>query len=243
MAVAVSGLLKNKFMPSISVIMSVYNGEKYLKESIESVLMQDFGDFEFIIINDGSTDKSLDIIKSFNDSRIRIFSRKNRGLIYSLNEGIENASGYYIARMDADDVCLPNRFSYQLKAFETGVGMVGSWAIKINNHGNKLGIMDYPPISNSSIKKFFIKHNPFIHSSVMIKKSVLKEVGLYDCNFKYAEDYELWSRVLHKFKAINISEPLIKYRITDNGVTKKHNLFMRYQGLRVRFLGLIRLFF
>lgn len=230
-------------MPTISVIMSVYNGEKYLSEAISSVLSQDFSDFEFIIIDDGSTDKSLEVIKSFDDSRIKIVSRKNRGLIKSLNEGIALARGYYIARMDADDVCLPNRFSVQLKAFsDSNIALVGSWATKIDDTGKEIGVMNYPPREYKEIKKFFIKHNPFIHSTVMIKKFIFKEVGLYKDEFKHAEDYELWSRVLKKFKAINITEPLIKYRLSNNGVTKKHNLFMRYQGVRVRILGLIRLF-
>lgn len=229
-------------MPLISVILPVYNGEKHLKEAIESVLAQDFKDFEFIIINDGSTDKSLDIIKIFNDQRIKIISRDNKGLIYSLNEGIKTSSGDYIARMDCDDICFPNRFSTQIKSFEMGVDMVGSWAIKINENGDSLGLMSYPPVTNTAIKKFFIKHNPFIHPSVMIKKSVLMEVGLYNHNFKHIEDYELYSRILKKFKAINIDQPLIKYRVSSTGITKKYNLFIRLQGLRVRLLGFFRLY-
>lgn len=230
-------------MPTISVIMSVYNGEKYLREAIISVLSQDFSDFEFIIIDDGSTDKSLEIIKSFNDSRMKIISRENKGLIFSLNEAISLATGKYIARMDADDICFSNRFSGQLKAFENSkVALVGSWATKINDNGEEIGLMSYPPLEYRKIKSFFIKHNPFIHSSVMIKKEVFDKVGVYDNKFKHAEDYELWSRVLSKFEAVNIGQPLIKYRITSDGITKEHNLFMRYQGLRVRILGFIRLF-
>jgi len=230
-------------MPTISVIMSVYNGEKYLSEAINSVLSQDFSDFEFIIIDDGSIDKSLEIIKSFNDSRIRVISRENKGLIISLNEAISLAIGKYIARMDADDICLSSRFSSQIKAFEDfKVVLVGSWATKINNNGEEIGLMSYPPLEYRKIKSFFIKHNPFIHSSVMIRKEVFDKVGVYNNKFKHAEDYELWSRVLSKFEAVNIGQPLIKYRITSNGITKEHNLFMRYQGLRVRILGFIRLF-
>jgi len=230
-------------MPTISVIMSVYNGEKYLSEAISSVLSQDFSDFEFIIIDDGSTDKSLEIIKSFNDNRVKVISRENRGLIESLNEAIFLSAGKYIARMDADDICLSNRFSAQLKAFDDSeIAFVGSWATKINESGEELGLMSYPPLEYKKIKSFFIKHNPFIHSSVMIRKAVFDTVGIYDSKYKHAEDYELWSRVLRRFKAINISEPLIKYRINNSGVTKKYNLFMRYQGLKVRLLGLIRLF-
>lgn len=230
-------------MPVISVIMSVYNGEKYLREAINSVLSQDFSDFEFIIIDDGSTDKSLEIIRSFSDKRIRIITRENRGLIFSLNEAISLAQGKYLVRMDADDICLPNRFSIQLKAFDDSkIALVGSWATKINNSGEEIGLMSYPPLEYKKIKRFFIKHNPFIHSSVIIKKEVFDKVGVYNSKFKHAEDYELWSRILSKFEAINISQPLIKYRISGDSITKQHNLFMRYQGLRVRMLGFIRLF-
>lgn len=230
-------------MPIISVIMSVYNGEKYLSEAINSVLSQDFSDFEFIIIDDGSTDKSLEVIKSFSDNRIKVIFRENRGLIASLNEAISLSTGQYIARMDADDICLSNRFFKQLEAFSNSeVGLVGSWANKINENGEEVGMMAYPPLDYQKIKSFFIKHNPFIHSSVMIKKEVFDSVGVYNPKYKHAEDYELWSRVLRKFKALNIPEPLIKYRINNNGVTRKYNLFMRYQGLKVRILGLIRLY-
>ncbi len=145
--------------------------------------------------------------------------------------------------MDADDVCLPNRFSYQLKAFsDVSVALVGSWATKINEAGEEIGAMSYPPTEYQQIKSFFIKHNPFIHSSIMIKKEVFDTVGVYNSKYKHAEDYELWSRVLKKFKAVNIPEPLIKYRINNSGVTKQYNLFMRYQGLKIRALGFIRLY-
>ncbi len=231
-------------MSKISVVMSVYNGEKYLSEAIKSVLTQDFSDFEFIIIDDGSTDKSLAIIKSFIDNRIRLISRENKGLIYSLNEGIGLAQGEYIARLDADDICLPNRFSKQLAVLENKkIALVGSWAIKIDDLGRETGIMDYPPQGNREIKRFFIKHNPFIHSSIMIRRDVFAAVGLYKNSFKHAEDYELWSRVLAKFQAANITEPLIKYRITSDSITREHNKLMRYQGFRVRALGFFRFIF
>lgn len=231
-------------MPKLSVVMPVYNAEKFLKESIESILIQDFSDFEFIIINDGSTDNSLKIIQAFNDSRIKIISRENKGIVYSLNEAINLSKGEYVARMDADDISLSNRFSRQLQIFknDSSLAVVGSWAIKINEFNEKVDFMSYPPIDKKELRKFFIKHNPFIHPSVMIKKSCLVDVGFYKKSFKHCEDYELWSRLLMKFNGINIPEYLLKYRVLDSSITRSHNLFMRYQGARVRILGFFRLF-
>lgn len=231
-------------MPKVSVVMSVYNGGVYLRDSISSILSQNFTDFDFIIVNDGSTDDSLEIIKSFSDPRIKLISRGNKGLIDSLNEAISCSNSEYIARMDADDISLPNRLSRQVEFLNNfGIDLVGSWAIKINEKNEEIGAMSYPPADNNRIKKFFIKHNPFIHSSIMIKRSVLNSVGLYNPKYKHAEDYELWGRVLCKFRGANIQENLIKYRVNSLSITKKHNLFMRCQGLKIRILFLLKLCF
>lgn len=119
--------------PQISVIMSVYNGEKYLREAIDSILNQTFTHFEFIIVNDGSTDKSLNIIKSYNGSRIILVQQENKGLAAALNEGIKIAKGKYIAMMDADDISLPTRLEKQIQFMEAHPEYVaiGSWANKI----------------------------------------------------------------------------------------------------------------
>ncbi|HAS7841575.1 TPA: glycosyltransferase family 2 protein, partial [Vibrio cholerae] len=117
--------------PKISVVMSVYNGEKYLGEAIDSILKQTFSDFEFIIINDGSTDKTLEIIKSYmkKDDRIVLVSRENKGLIVSLNEGLDLAKGQYIARMDADDISIKSRFEKQIEFLDSNpdIGVCGTW--------------------------------------------------------------------------------------------------------------------
>lgn len=224
--------------------MSVYNGEKYLRDAITSVLLQSFSDFEFIIVNDGSNDDSQKIIDSFGDNRLRIVSRENRGLIASLNEAIMMANGEYLARLDADDICASERFCRQSSALDEDnrLNIVGSWAKKIDEEGRELGLMDYPPLDDRGIRKLFLFHNPFIHSSVMIRKSALLAVGLYHPGFKHCEDYELWSRLLKNGRGANIGEALISYRVSGSGITKKHNLFMRYQGLRARLLFLWRWF-
>lgn len=229
----------------ISVVMSVYNGEKYLKQAIESILNQSFEDFEFIIINDGSTDKSLEILNEFQqkDERIKIVSRENKGLIYSLNEGVKLAQGEYIARMDADDVSTPNRLEKQLKyAQEKGLIVCGTWAKGIDSLGNKVKDMNYPP-SADKVKIYTLLHNPFIHSSVLFRKDIFEKVGGYKARFKHVEDYELWTRIVFKYKTDNISENLLEYRLHEDQITKQSNFIMRIRGFRVRLMALFRFVF
>jgi len=232
-------------MPKVSVVMSVYNGEKYLKEAIESILDQTFIDFEFIIINDGSTDSSLNILKEFEqkDKRIKVISRENKGLVISLNEGVKLAQGEYIARMDADDVSDPKRLEKQLKyAQNEGLWVCGTWAKKVNDKGEAIGDMNYPP-SSKKIKSYALLHNPFIHPSVIFKKDIFEKVGGYNQNFKNIEDYELWTRIVFKYKTGNMSEMLLSYRVHTEQVTKKNNILMRIMGVFVRILAIFRFVF
>jgi len=222
--------------------MSVYNGEKYLRQAIDSILTQTFLDFEFLIINDGSTDKSLEIIESYNDARIRLIDNgKNIGLIASLNKGIAAARGKYIARMDADDISLPSRLEEQYNFLEanTDIALCGSWAEIIDERGDVCGQYTYPPLDNRAIKKLLFWHNPFIHPTVMIRRDVFCEISPYRASFKYIEDYELWSRVLSKFAGANIDKFLIKYRRHSGSITRQRNLLMRWRGLLVRLLILV----
>lgn len=228
-------------MPKISVTMPVYNGGKYLKESIESVLNQTYKDFELIVVDDGSTDESDSIIKSFQDSRIKVLKLKHGGIVKALNEGIEQAVGDYIIRADADDVSDSERFEKLYNYMESNkeIAICGSWAISINEKGENVGEMKYPPIGNRELKKYALLHNPFIHPAVIFRRQEILEVGKYR-NFKHNEDYELWTRVLRKNSGHNIPEFLIKYRIHSNQITKKSNLKMRLVGIYVRLLALIR---
>ncbi len=142
--------------PIISVVMSVYNGDKYLREEIESILNQTFKDFEFIIVNDGSTDKSLEIIKSYNDPRIVIIDQENTGLAKALNNGINIAKGRYIARMDQDDISNPERFEKQIEFLEnlSEYVAIGSWSNHISEHGEYLYTCKMPIDSSTLIKEF-----------------------------------------------------------------------------------------
>ena len=231
--------------PQISVVMSVYNGKNFLKEAVESVLSQTFRDFEFIIVDDGSTDGCLDILRDYEkkDSRIKIISREKRGLVSSLNEGINIAKGEYVARMDADDISLPGRLEKQIKFMqENKLAICGTWAIGINEMGNEVRKLNYTP-SFESIKIYSLIHNPFIHSSVMFRKDVFEKVGGYKESFKYIEDYELWTRIVYKYNTSNIKEFLIKYRLHPDQVTRKSNVYMRLVGLKVRVFAICRFLF
>ena len=196
--------------------MSVYDGEKFLEEAVLSVLNQTYKDFEFIIIDDGSTDSSLKMLRSFEkkDERIKLVSRENKGLTRSLNEGIKLAQGEYIARMDGDDISMPKRFEKQIDFLEKNkdIALCGTWAINIDENGNEIG--EYKtPTTNKEIRKMILFHNPFIHPSVMMRKEIINNVGLYNEKIKYAQDYEYWLRIIKKNKMANLNSFLLWYRI------------------------------
>lgn len=213
-------------MPKISVIMSVYNGQKYLKEAIESILNQTFKDFEFLIINDGSTDKTPEILEKYKrqDRRIKIINNaKNIGLTKSLNKGINIARGEYIARMDADDISLPERLEKQINFLDSHseIGLLGAAYFEINEKGEIIGKKIFP-VSDQELRKRLIRFNPFFHASIMIRKKILNEVGGYNEEIKRAQDYELWFRIAKKTKIANLPEPLMKRRYTKENISVKN---------------------
>ena len=229
--------------PLISVIMPVYNAQKYLGQAIESVLRQTYRNFELIIIDYGSSDDSLKIIKSFSDSRIKIvYHKKNQGIISSLNDGIKESAGKYIARMDADDISLPKRLEKQISFLENNplVVMCGTWARVINESGKVVDKNIHPPTDGKSIRSYILKHNPFIHPTVMMKKSAFKDSDWYRNKFKHAEDYELWTRIVFLNEVANIPEELLEYRMTKSGITSKNRFFMRIMGFKIRILAVVR---
>lgn len=213
--------------PLLSVVMSVYNAEKYLSESIESILNQTFSNFEFIIVDDGSTDSSLLIIQNFmkRDDRIVLISRDNKGLPYSLNEAISVARGKYIARMDADDISLPERLEMQLAVMESNpdIGVCGAWAYLFKETPSKNKIMCHPEDHDSLIIRLLFSVC-FIHPVVMIRKSVLNQLDyVYNESFHNSQDYELWSRIAEKTRFYTVQKPLLFYRDTPDGITSKVN--------------------
>ncbi|WP_294373418.1 glycosyltransferase [uncultured Clostridium sp.] len=221
--------------PMITVLMAVYNGEKFLKEAMESILNQTYKDFEFLIINDGSTDKSVEIIESFNDPRIRlVHNEKNLKLIASLNKGISLARGKYIARMDCDDISMPERFEKEVEFLEnhSDYGMVGTCYNIIDAQGKVQRNVSYP--SNPDLIKLFLSLTcPLVHGSVMIRAELLKK-NLYGSNdFSAVEDYELWTRIAEKSKIYNIPEHLFRYRIYGESFSDSKSQLMHEQTVEL----------
>jgi len=218
--------LKKIKPPTISVLMAVFNCENYISTAIDSILNQSFTDFEFIIINDGSTDTSLDIINSFTDERIRVFNQENHGLAYSLNIGISMATGKYIARMDADDISLPERFQIQYNFMEknTNVDVLGGAMLYVNQSGNYLGRSF--SVMSTTILNYYLLHidNVISHPTVLIRSSSIEKYGKY-CSILFAkEDYHLWNKFLRKGAVLrNISKVLIKYRLLDSSMSSTNS--------------------
>lgn len=202
--------------------MSVFNCESYLEKSISSILDQTFKNFEFIIIDDGSTDGSLKVIKSFSDKRIRFMTQENAGLSASLNRGIRQAKSSLIARMDADDISHPDRLRKQVNFMEANPQCVclGTNAIVIDMNGLELFTSELP-ISWQEIKKL-LPTSPFFHSSTMIRKEVLLKCGGYNEEIKHHfEDIILWNQMAEIGELWNIKEPLLSYRLLPSSITNR----------------------
>jgi glycosyltransferase involved in cell wall biosynthesis len=203
-------------IPKVTVLMSVYNGQRYLREAIESILSQTWKDFEFLIINDASTDRSRDIITSYDDARILLVDNpENIGLTKSLNRGLEMAKGEYIARQDDDDISLPRRLEHQVRFLDEHLNMalVGTNIRFINGRGKSIISFKKRPLSNMAVKWHLIFSNPFIHTSVMIRRSIVwGELQGYDERFVRAQDFELFSRIARKYSVRNMPQCLVRYR-------------------------------
>lgn len=199
----------------ISVLMSVYNSEKYLKYCIDSVLKQSYPNFLFYIVNDCSTDDSINIIKSYSDNRIRLIENEiNIGLTKSLNKALNQINTKYIARIDADDICKPNRLYSQLVVLEEDdekLALVGSSAFLINESNKYVGEIN---VTDNNLKEELFFKNSFIHSAIMVRTEVLKKYK-YDEQIKYAQDYNLWVKIAQDYNVANIKDKLINLRIHD----------------------------
>ncbi len=207
--------------PKITVLMPAYNAGSYIGEAISSVLKQSFTDFELLIVNDGSTDDTVQIINSFHDQRIVLISQENRGIAAALNAGLKVARAPYIARFDADDVCYPNRLKTQYEFITTypEYSVIGSAADYMDVKGHF--IFTYHPTAhlNEEIQQLKYTVCPFIHSSVFYKKEIITNNGGYNEHAYTFEDHFLWVNILKHEKACNLSLPLIKVRLNPNSIT------------------------
>ena len=210
--------------PKISVVMPVYNGEKYLKESIESILNQSFNDFELLIINDKSIDRTEEIIKECagKDDRIRLIQNQNqKGLPGALNTGLAAARGYYIARADADDINRPYRLKMEYEFLETHpqICIVGGGYAPFNENGHRMNI--FHPASSIEIAWRFISNTYFCHPSVMFRREIIEDIGGYpDVG---AEDFAFFSKIVRQYRCANLKKILIQYREhqTNYSITAK----------------------
>lgn len=209
--------------PVISVIMSVYNGGHHLSRSIESILNQSYNNFEFIIINDGSTDNSLKVIRSYKDQRIRLVSRENKGLVYSLNEAVSVAKGSFIARQDADDISYPERFMIQVKELESNseVDLIGG-SIRIINEADKTLGIHYAITNINALKEEICFRGPFAHGTAFGRASVFKS-NKYLQNMWPAEDYDLWERLSRKYVISNVEDIIYGYRENQKGISASNS--------------------
>lgn len=204
----------------VSVVVSVYNGEKYLREAVDSILGQTFRDFEFIIVDDGSTDRTWAILQSYNAPRIVLLrNQENIGLTRSLNKGLAAARGEYIARMDADDVSLPERLEKQVAYLDahSEVGLLGTWIEIIGERGERLSVLRRP-IEPPLITWSLLFDNCLAHSTVMYRRSLVGKLGGYNPS-RYAQDYDLWSRMSFETQIVNLPEVLVRWRSHPDGIS------------------------
>jgi glycosyltransferase involved in cell wall biosynthesis len=207
----------------ISVIMSVYNGENYLREAVDSILAQTFTCFEFIIIDDGSTDGTANILREYQDERIILLvNNQNNGLSFSLNRGIDEARGKYIARMDSDDISSPDRFKIQVQFLDENpsIDVVGSWGEIIDRNSHLTGEIWKYPSSSMVLRWVTFFYDPIMHPSVMMRRRIFDLGNKYEVIHKVAQDYGLWLRLNTNFRFSNIQSVLLKYRYHSNSISK-----------------------
>jgi glycosyltransferase involved in cell wall biosynthesis len=224
--------------PLVSVIMPAYNAESYIDKAISSILGQTFADFELIIIDDNSSDKTASIIEKYKkkDRRIVVLhNTTNLKMAKALNSGIKIARGKYIARMDSDDWSFPYRLEKQVLFIQKHlkVGILGGSMEIIDKEGKKIGRRDYA-LSNKEIRRKLFRYSPFCHPLIMIRKTFLDKVGYYDPIYNPAEDYDLYFRVGEVSEFANLPDVLIKYRIVDNSMTTGSTKKMELQTIAIR---------
>jgi glycosyltransferase involved in cell wall biosynthesis len=223
--------------PLVSILMPVYNTEKYLRGAINSVLNQTFTDFEFIIINDGSTDNSDNIIKSYTDKRIRYINQNNQGVARSLNNGLVAAKGKYIWRHDSDDICLTNQLEKQIKFLEkhNNICAVSTQIAFMTNRG-KIAMKYRQPknqfYNNHEFilvkKEHFNPYSPITHATVLMQKDLVLQIGGYRTEFLTSEDYDLWLRLLEKSSIAVLNFCSYFVRLNKASATQMHKTSIHY---------------
>jgi glycosyltransferase involved in cell wall biosynthesis len=208
--------------PKVSVVMSVYNAGDFLQEAVDSVLAQRFADFELIMIDDGSTDGSLSTLRRISDARVKIIQQENRGLIASLNRGIALSTGQYIARMDADDRCMPDRFGLQANHLDQhpDIALLGSGIATMDENGSPLAPCVRFPQTHAEIWAGMGRRPwVFCHPAVMFRRAAAVEMGMYRSDFAHAEDAEFFARLMTRYQAANLPDVLLSYRLRRSAIS------------------------
>lgn len=210
-------------IPIVSVVMPVYNGEKYLTEAVESILNQKFRDFEFLVIDDGSTDNSLNLLRQYaaRDTRLQVITRENRGEAFTANELLTYARGEFVARMDQDDIALPNRFELQvnfLKENPKVVALGGAYQM-IDSAGRYLTTL-IPPQTDIEIQQLNLAgHTAINNPTAMMRRMSMKLVGGYNIELHLVDDLDLWLRLGEVGELANLADVLLKYRLHDQSIS------------------------
>lgn len=226
-------------MLRLSVVMPVYNGSRYLKEAVNSILSQTYSDFEFIVINDGSTDNTLEILSSYKDDRLIVINNnKNKGLVASLNLGIKSAKSTWIARQDADDYSDPSRLEKQVDFLKkhTDVIIVGS-SMAVMNQESQITHKHSVLINDPELRQELLLRSPFAHGSVVFNKESVIKAGLYRQEYWPAEDYDLWLRLSKYGRLANIDEYLYVYREIEGTISTSNKVAQTKQVSRIQALA------
>jgi glycosyltransferase involved in cell wall biosynthesis len=225
-------------LPEISIVMSVYNAEKQLENSLNSIINQSFGNFEFIIVNDCSTDKTNEILERYSkkDKRIKIFNnKKNLQIAKSLNIAVKKSRAEIVARMDADDISYLNRLKIQLNFLKThpNVAIVGANMWVIDEKGRIISRREYCTESKK-LKKVIFRYSPFAHPAVMFRKNVFLEFGGYDSKLVPCEDIDLWFKIGSKYEFANIPKFLLKYRLVMDSNSHRQLKGLELLGFKIK---------
>jgi len=224
--------------PAISVVMPTFNASRFVGAAVESILAQTFGDFEFLIVDDCSTDGTSDILRQYaaRDGRIRVLTNpRNLDFVRSRNRGIAEARGAFIANMDSDDVALPTRFAeqYAFMKANPAVGVCGAAVVVIDENDREFGIRRYRA-DDAGLRARLFLFNPFTQPVTMIRRDVLDETGPYDPDHILADDLDLWFRIGIKYRLANLQTPLLKYRVHRGSATASRLAEMHRAAIRVR---------
>ena len=221
--------------PAVSVLMGVWNGAPHVREAVVSVLSQTAADLELIVVDDESTDATPGILASFRDPRLRVERRARGGLTSALNAALALARAPLVARLDADDAALPERLERQLAFLRAHpeVGLLGTAAREVDASGREVAIVR-PPTDDAEIRRALVRRNPFVHSSVVMRRAVLEQVGGYDEAFPVAQDYDLWMRMSRVTRMANLSESLVIRRLLPGRVSEARDTERLRTEARVR---------